>query len=174
YTLTMLNSRTSSSASVSSGTTNTMGASGGQDNSASGDATSSQSTTVGQEYDLYADIRKAVEAMLTPEKGRYWLSASSSTLIVTDTPAVQEAVARYVDEQNSIMNRQVSLNVRVLSVSNTRNEQFGIDWNLIYKSLYQAGATLNNAGGDIAGATSAGVSILDTATGHAARFSGSS
>ncbi|EBH2659099.1 PilN family type IVB pilus formation outer membrane protein [Salmonella enterica subsp. enterica serovar Uzaramo] len=174
YTLTMLNSRTSSSASVSSGTTNTMGTSGGQDNSASGDATSSQSTTVGQEYDLYADIRKAIEAMLTPEKGRYWLSASSSTLVVTDTPAVQEAVTRYVDEQNSIMNRQVSLNVRVLSVSNTRNEQFGIDWNLIYKSLYQAGATLNNAGGDIAGATSAGVSILDTATGHAARFSGSS
>lgn len=57
--------------------------------------------------------------MLTPEKGRYWLSASSSTLTVTDTPAVQEAVARYVDEQNSIMNRQVALNVQVLSVSNT-------------------------------------------------------
>ncbi|STM96294.1 type IVB pilus formation outer membrane protein, R64 PilN family [Escherichia coli] len=71
--------------------------------------TSSQSTTVGQEYDLYEDIRKTIEAMLTPEKGRYWLSASSSTLTVTDTPAVQEAVARYVDEQNSIMNRQVAL-----------------------------------------------------------------
>lgn len=76
------------------------------DNSASGDATSSQSTTVGQEYDLYEDIRKTIEAMLTPEKGRYWLSASSSTLTVTDTPAVREAVARYVDEQNSIMNRR--------------------------------------------------------------------
>ncbi len=59
-----------------------------EDNSASGDATSSQSTTVGQEYDLYEDIRKTIEAMLTPEKGRYWLSASSSTLTVTDTPAV--------------------------------------------------------------------------------------
>ncbi|EBI1211567.1 PilN family type IVB pilus formation outer membrane protein, partial [Salmonella enterica] len=118
--------------------------------------------------------RKTIEAMLTPEKGRYWLSASSSTLTVTDTPAVQEAVARYVDEQNSIMNRQVALNVQVLSVSNTRNEQFGLDWNLVYKSLHSAGATLNNASGDFTGATSAGVSILDTATGNAAKFSGSS
>ncbi|HCK7460431.1 TPA: secretin N-terminal domain-containing protein, partial [Escherichia coli] len=116
YPLHMLNTKTSSSSSVSSGSTSTMGATGGQDNSASGDATSSQSTTVGQEYDLYEDIRKTIEAMLTPEKGRYWLSASSSTLTVTDTPAVQEAVARYVDEQNSIMNRQVALNVQVLSV----------------------------------------------------------
>ncbi|EGB3538004.1 PilN family type IVB pilus formation outer membrane protein, partial [Salmonella enterica] len=174
YPLNMLNTKTSSSSSVSSGSTSTMGATGGQDNSASGDATSSQSTTVGQEYDLYEDIRKTIEAMLTPEKGRYWLSASSSTLTVTDTPAVQEAVARYVDEQNSIMNRQVSLNVQVLSVSHTRNEQFGLDWNLVYKSLHSAGATLNNASGDITGATSAGVSILDTATGNAARFSGSS
>ncbi len=72
------------------------------------------------------------------------------------------------------MNRQVALNVQVLSVSNTRNEQFGLDWNLVYKSLHSAGATLNNASGDFTGATSAGVSILDTATGNAAKFSGSS
>ncbi len=72
------------------------------------------------------------------------------------------------------MNRRVALNVQVLSVSNTRNEQFGLDWNLVYKSLHSAGATLNNASGDFTGATSAGVSILDTATGNAAKFSGSS
>ncbi|MGS9179312.1 PilN family type IVB pilus formation outer membrane protein, partial [Salmonella enterica subsp. enterica serovar Infantis] len=76
--------------------------------------------------------------------------------------------------QNSIMNRQVALNVQVLSVSNTRHEQFGLDWNLVYKSLHSAGAPLNNASGDFTGATSAGVSILDTATGTAAKFSGSS
>lgn len=173
YTLAMLNTKTSSTSSVSSGTTSTMGATGGQDNSASGESSTSQSTTTGQEYDLYADLRKAVEAMLTPEKGRYWLSSSSSSLIVTDTPSVQEAVSRYVEEQNRIMNRQVALNVEVLSVGNTRNEDFRIDWGLVYKSLHTAGATLSNATGDITGATSASVSILDTATGNAAKFSGS-
>ncbi|MEI7307106.1 PilN family type IVB pilus formation outer membrane protein [Pectobacterium atrosepticum] len=173
YALSMLNTKTSSTSSVSSGTTSTMGTTGGQQNSASGDSSTSQSTTTGQEYDLYADIRKTIEAMLTPEKGRYWLSSSSSSLIVTDTPSVQEAVARYIDEQNLAMNRQIALNVQVLSVSNTRNEQFGIDWNLVYKSINTTGASLSNAAGEITGATSASVSILDNATGNAAKFSGS-
>ncbi|MDV5280076.1 hypothetical protein [Leclercia adecarboxylata] len=112
--------------------------------------------------------------MLTPNKGRYWLSSSSSSLIVTDTPSVQAAVARYVSEQNLIMNRQVALNVEVLSVGNSRNEDFRIDWNLVYKSLHTAGATLNNATGDLTGGISAGTTILDTATGNAAKFAGSS
>ncbi|HFX2464499.1 TPA: PilN family type IVB pilus formation outer membrane protein [Salmonella enterica subsp. enterica serovar Java] len=177
FQFTFLNTRVNSNASVSSGSTSSMGASGGGgggDNSVSGDSSSSQKTTTLQDRDAYEDIRKTMETILTPEKGRYWLSESTGGLTVTDTPQVLETVARYVDEQNREMNRQVQLSVKVLSVSNTHNEQFGLDWSLIYKSLYQAGATLNNAGGDIAGATSAGVSVLDTATGHAARFSGSS
>lgn len=172
-----LNTRVNSNASVSSGSTSSMGTSGGSgggDNSVSGDSSSSQKTTTLQDRDAYEDIRKTMETILTPEKGRYWLSESTGVLTVTDTPQVLETVSHYVDEQNREMNRQVQLSVKVLSVSNTRNEQFGIDWGLVYKSLQQVGATLNNAGGDIAGATSAGVSILDTATGRAARFSGSS
>ncbi|MDF3681063.1 secretin N-terminal domain-containing protein, partial [Enterobacter hormaechei] len=98
YSLAMLNTKTSSTSSDSSETTSSMGATSGTDNSASGESTTSQSTTTGQEYDLYADLRKAVESMLTPNKGRYWLSSSSSSLIVTDTPSVQAAVARYVNE----------------------------------------------------------------------------
>ncbi|EGI5703149.1 PilN family type IVB pilus formation outer membrane protein [Salmonella enterica subsp. enterica serovar Chester] len=172
-----LNTRVNSNASVSSGTTSSMGTSGGGgggDNSVSGDSSSSQKTTTLQDRDAYEDIRKTMETILTPEKGRYWLSESTGVLTVTDTPQVLETVSHFVDEQNREMNRQVQLSVKVLSVSNTRNEQFGIDWSLVYKSLQQVGALLNNAGGDIAGATSAGVSILDTATGSAARFSGSS
>ncbi|EAO5493498.1 PilN family type IVB pilus formation outer membrane protein [Salmonella enterica] len=172
-----LNTRVKSNASVSSGSTSSMGTSGGSgggDNSVSGDSSSSQKTTTLQDRDAYEDIRKTMETILTPEKGRYWLSESTGVMTVTDTPQVLETVSHYVDEQNREMNRQVQLSVKVLSVSNTRNEQFGIDWGLVYKSLQQVGATLNNAGGDIAGATSAGVSILDTATGSAARFSGSS
>ncbi|EMI7380074.1 PilN family type IVB pilus formation outer membrane protein [Salmonella enterica] len=174
FQFTFLNTRVNSNASVSSGSTSSMGTSGGGDSSVSGDSSSSQKTTTLQDRDAYDDIRKTMETIITPEKGRYWLSESTGVLTVTDTPQVLETVARYVNEQNREMNRQVQLSVKVLSVSNTRNEQFGIDWSLIYKSLYQAGATLNNAGGEIAGATSAGVSILDTANGRAARYSGSS
>lgn len=173
YTLAMLNTQTNSSASITSGSTTAAGNDGGNGSSLSGSAVSSQNTTVGQQYDLYSDIRQSIQAMLTPGKGRFWLSSASATLTVTDTPAVQDAVARYVAAQNEVMNRQVSLHVQILNVNTTHNEQFGIDWNLVYNSLNAAGATLNNNAGDIAGAVSGGVSILDTARGQAAKFSGS-
>ncbi|SUG86684.1 lipoprotein [Salmonella enterica subsp. enterica] len=31
-------------------------------------------------------MKKTLETMLTPQKGRFWLSASTGTLTVTDTP----------------------------------------------------------------------------------------
>ncbi|WP_323840924.1 secretin N-terminal domain-containing protein, partial [Photorhabdus africana] len=74
-----LNTRTSSNASVASGSTSSMGTSGGSgnvNNSVSGEASSSQKTTVDLNSDLYEDIRKTVENMLTPERGRFWLSSS--------------------------------------------------------------------------------------------------
>ncbi|MQL48722.1 PilN family type IVB pilus formation outer membrane protein [Photorhabdus khanii] len=178
FQLNVLNTRTSSNASVASGSTSSMGTSGGSgnaNNSVSGDASSSQKTTIDLNSDLYEDIRKTVENMLTPERGRFWLSSSSGTLMVSDTPAVLDSVSRYVEEQNTVLNRQVLLNVQVLSVSTTRKEQMGLDWGLVYNSLYNLGAMLSGSfGGMGSGATSAGVSILESATGKAAKLSGSS
>lgn len=175
FQFTFLNTNITSNASVTSGSTSSMGTSGGSSTSAvSGDSSSSQQTTVDQSRNVYDDMKKTLETMLTPQKGRFWLSASTGTLTVTDTPAVLNSIATYVDQQNRQMNRQVRLNVQVLSVSTSRKEQLGLDWNIVYKSLRSAGASLNNVSGDIANATSASVSILDSATGSAAKFAGSS
>lgn len=175
FQFTFLNTNITSNASVTSGSTSSMGTSGGTTNSSvSGDSSSSQQTTVDQSRNVYDDMKKTLETMLTPQKGRFWLSASTGTLTVTDTPSVLNSIAAYVEQQNRQMNRQVRLNVQVLSVSTSRKEQLGLDWNIVYKSLRSAGASLNNVSGDIANATSASVSILDTATGNAAKFAGSS
>lgn len=62
-----------------------MGTSGGTTNSSvSGDSSSSQQTTVDQSRNVYDDMKKTLETMLTPQKGRFWLSASTGTLTVTD------------------------------------------------------------------------------------------
>lgn len=175
FQFSFLNTNIISNASVTSGSTSSMGTSGGTTNSSvSGDSSSSQQTTVDQSRNVYDDMKKTLETMLTPQKGRFWLSASTGTLTATDTPSVLNSIAAYVEQQNRQMNRQVRLNVQVLSVSTSRKEQLGLDWNIVYKSLRSAGASLNNVSGDIANATSASVSILDTATGNAAKFAGSS
>ncbi|EBR2747036.1 PilN family type IVB pilus formation outer membrane protein [Salmonella enterica] len=176
FQFTFLNTNITSNASVTSGSTSSMGTSGGSttSSSVSGDSSSSQQTTLDQSRNVYDDMKKTLETMLTPQKGRFWLSASTGTLTVTDTPSVLNSIAAYVEQQNRQMNRQVRLNVQVLSVSTSRKEQMGLDWNIVYKSLRSAGASLNNVSGDITNATSASVSVLDSATGNAAKFAGSS
>ncbi|NDL64288.1 PilN family type IVB pilus formation outer membrane protein [Enterobacteriales bacterium SAP-6] len=174
YQLVILNTKIDSSATVNSGSGNQLGTTGGSSSGVSGDINSAQKTAYDLSSNLYEDIRKTIENMLTPSKGRYWLSSASGTLTVTDTPVVLDRVGRYIDYQNKVLNRQVQLSVRVLSVTQTRNEQLGLDWGLVYKSLHNAGATLSGSFTNAAdNAGSAGFSILDTASGSAARFSGS-
>ncbi len=94
---------------------------------------------------------------------------------VTDTPDVLDRIGRYIEYQNKVLSRQVQLNIQIVSVNQTRNEQLGLDWGLVYKSLHNFGATLTGSMANAStSAGSAGISILDTATGNAAKFSGSS
>ncbi|MGP3145898.1 PilN family type IVB pilus formation outer membrane protein [Serratia bockelmannii] len=174
YQLVILNTKIDSTASVNSGSGNQLGSSGGTSSGTSGDINSAQKTAYDLSSNLYDDIRKTIDNMITPSKGRYWLSSASGTLTVTDSPVVLDRIGRYIEYQNKVLNRQVQLSVRVLSVTQTRNEQMGLDWGLVYKSLHTAGATLSGNFTDAAeNAGSAGISILDTASGSAARFSGS-
>jgi type IVB pilus formation R64 PilN family outer membrane protein len=174
YQLVILNTKIDSTASVNSGSGNQLGSSGGASSGTSGDINSAQKTAYDLSSNLYDDIRSTIDNMITPSKGRYWLSSASGTLTVTDSPVVLDRIGRYIEYQNKVLNRQVQLSVRVLSVTQTRNEQMGLDWELIYKSLHAAGATLSGNFTDAAdNVGSAGISILDTASGSAARFSGS-
>lgn len=174
YQLVILNTKIDSTASVNSGSGNQLGSTGGTSSGTSGDINSSQKTAYDLSSNLYDDIRKTIDNMVTPSKGRYWLSSASGTLTVTDTPIVLDRIGRYIEYQNKVLNRQVQLSVRVLSVTQTRNEQMGLDWGLVYKSLHTAGATLSGNFTNAAdNAGSAGISILESASGSAARFSGS-
>ncbi|CCP05904.1 PilN family type IVB pilus formation outer membrane protein [Erwinia amylovora] len=152
-----------------------MRSSSGTTGGATGDISSNQKTDYGMNSDLYDDIRKTIEQMVTPTSGRFWLSSATGTLSVTDSPDVLERIGRYIEYQNKVLSRQVQLNIQIVSVSQSRNEQLGLDWGLIYKSLNNYGANLTGSMASASSsAASAGISILDTATGSAAKFSGSS
>ncbi|QLH61909.1 PilN family type IVB pilus formation outer membrane protein [Serratia symbiotica] len=175
FQLVILNTKINSSASITSGSGNQLGSGGGSTGGTTGDVSSNQKTDYGMNSDLYADIRKTIEQMVTPKTGRFWLSDATGTLSVTDTPDVLERIGRYIEYQNKVLSRQVQLNIQIVSVSQTHNEQLGLDWGLVYKSLHSFGAILTGSMVNTSSsAASAGISILDTATGSAAKFSGSS
>lgn len=159
FQINLIDSTNDTESKMHSGTSSTLGDSGGQSSSGvSGDNSTSQSATMDTKYNLYGDIKEAVATMLSP-RGRFFLSASTGTLTVTDTPASLDQVGRYIDAQNAKLNKQVLLKVEVLSLEQNRSDEIGLDWNLIYKSM--VGASLSGGFDNSASAISAGVNILD-------------
>lgn len=159
FQITLIDSANDTESKMNSGTSSTLGDSGGQTSGGvSGDNSTSQTATMNTKYNLYGDIKEAVATMLSP-RGRFFLSASTGTLTVTDTPSALNQVGRYIDAQNAKLNKQVLLKVEVLSLEQNRSDEIGLDWNLIYKSM--VGASLNGGYQNSDNAISAGVNILD-------------
>lgn len=84
---------------------------------------------------VWAGIDAGIRQLLTPNTGKVAVSPSIGTVSVTDTPRVLEQVASFVNEQNAALSRQVSVNVRVLSVEITDGDNYGINWNAVYNNL---------------------------------------
>ncbi|KYS50323.1 type IVB pilus formation outer membrane protein, R64 PilN family [Escherichia coli] len=115
--------------------------------------------TVDMKSALYQDVKNAVTSMLTPGIGRMFMSTGFIT--VTDNPQVLETVRAFIEKRNEEMKRQVVLNVEILSIRKTRNEQAGIDWNAVFSDRtlgLSLGSTFTSAASD---AITGGVSIVD-------------
>jgi type IVB pilus formation R64 PilN family outer membrane protein len=158
FPVNFMDSKASFGSKTVSGTTSSMGSSGG-DGGVSGDANTSQVTDMEIKSNLYEDVTNTIKSMLTPSTGR--MNLSTGVLTVTDTPRVLEQIGRYIDERNVELNRQVVLNVQVYSVEKRTQDQYGIDWNSVFTSG-SVGLSLTNAfTGSASNALSGGISILD-------------
>jgi type IVB pilus formation R64 PilN family outer membrane protein len=160
FAIAFMDSKADFNSKVVSGTTSSAGnTGGGGGNSIAGDSNTSQSTTMEIKSSLYADLQASVKSMLTPTSGRMFLSAGVMT--VTDTPQVLDAIGKFIENRNKELNRQVVLNVEVLSVEKRSQDQLGIDWNAVFSSG-SIGATLGSAFTEAAASTmTGGLSIVD-------------
>lgn len=164
---------------VVSGTATTAGVTGGGMGGSSGGAggsggvsgmsSSSQSTNVSMVTTPTEDLSRTVASMLTPGVGRVSVSPSTGSVIATDTPEALERIGAYIDQLNAFSTKQVLLNIKVLSVQVNDNDEFGINWNLVYENLtdrYGIGLVNAFASGD--DVVSGSVNILE-----GSRFDGS-
>ncbi|EBR0232218.1 PilN family type IVB pilus formation outer membrane protein [Morganella morganii] len=156
FPVTFMDSKAEFNSKVVSGTTTT---SGNGDGAISGDGNTSTATTMEIKSSLYADLEDAIKSMLTPGLGRMFLS--SGMLTVTDSPLVLDTVDSFIKERNKELNRQVVLNVQVLSVEKRNKDQLGIDWKAVFNSgsigLSLSSGLANAAENSLTG----GVSIID-------------
>lgn len=91
-------------------------------------------TQVNSELSIFGSLNAAIKAMLSPY-GQVVSSPATGSISVTDTPDSLDRVARFMEEQNRAMSRQVMINVTVLSVTLSDQDSYGIDWNAVYQTL---------------------------------------
>ncbi|WP_336733231.1 PilN family type IVB pilus formation outer membrane protein [Pantoea dispersa] len=169
--------------SVVSGVSNSSSSNGGTGSSSSGsnsggvsgESGTSLKSDVSMGNNLYDDLKSTAESMLTPGVGRLDMNKTTGTVVITDVPEVVRRVGEYLTSENKALSRQVSLKVVIYTVNTDTSDAIGIDWNVIYKTLAgKYGINLTGPSGTVADAGSLNFSVLDTATGAARQFAGSS
>lgn len=105
---------------------------GGTDSGSKGSGQSAQKTSVSVKSYMLEDIHRSIQSMLTKGVGQLSCSPSTGSVTVTDTPAVLDRIAHYIDHENRTITKQVILNIKVLSIKLDDVHQLGINWSLLY------------------------------------------
>ncbi len=104
---------------------------GGSGEGASGGSSISQSNSSG-DLDIWSQINATLENMTT-SGGAYSVNQANGTVTVTDTPSNIRRIAKFVNETNDRLSKQVAISVKVFSVALNDEDQYGFDLNeLVY------------------------------------------
>lgn len=141
----------------------TQSSGGGSSNGASTTSSSEQRSGIKfADLSIWKGVEDSIKAMLSPD-GRAVVTPATGTVTVDDTPPTLERVAKFIEDQNIALTRQVVLNVRVLAVDLTDTNSYGINWNVIYKNLGRGvGMALGSTSGLPAGAANLSFNIINT------------
>ena len=83
---------------------------------------------------FWKDVEMNLAKMISPS-GKYSFNKLAGLVMVTDSPQVLDKIASYIDLVNAETNKQILVEVKILEVTLSRENTFGIDWNAIYKNL---------------------------------------
>lgn len=93
--------------------------------SASG-GTSSASLTTSADLELWGNVEKAITSMIGGDS-KLTMDPANGTISLTATPVEIKKVAQFVNEQNIRLSRQVAISVKVLQVTLTDSDKYGLD-----------------------------------------------
>lgn len=146
----------------------------GAGNSASGtgsngiSANNTQNTAMAAKLSVFPSVEKSITAMLSPF-GKVVSSPATGTITVVDTPDTLDRIATFVENENKALARQVVINVTVLSVNLSDADEYGINWDLVYRDL-RTRYGIQNTVSSAPNAVGFSAGILSTST---SKFAGS-
>lgn len=126
-------------------------------------ASSASEINTGVEFrgmSVWKGIEDSIKTMLTTD-GKVAVTPATGTVTVEDTPLILERVSRFVELQNQSLSKQVTINVKVLTVDLTDSNEYGINWDAVYKNISSSfGLALNNSFATTTGAPTLTYSVL--------------
>ncbi len=116
----------------------TMNSSIGGTSSASGDssestAMTSASMTSVADTALWAQINTSIQGML-PEEATLSIAPASGSVTVTASPNTLRKVSKFIRDLNEKLSRQVAISVKVLQVTLSDSENYGLDLNVAFNN----------------------------------------
>ena len=87
---------------------------------------SSVSLTNTANIDLWSNIESSIKSMISKE-AQLTMDQSNGTITLTGTPTDIRKVAKFVNEQNARLSRQVAISVKVLQVNVSDTDQYGLN-----------------------------------------------
>lgn len=124
------------------GSTQTGQNAGSQGGSQTGTFSTGSSVGMEGKYSVWSALKPALDGALTTA-GKVSVNEASGTVTVTDTKDAVERVRKIIDREDTLMGRQVSIDVRTIRVSLSKQTQGSFDLNAVYTILNAAGAPLS-------------------------------
>jgi type IVB pilus formation R64 PilN family outer membrane protein len=155
---------TQTGSTVSGGGSSVPGGAGGTGATQSGGGGSSSTSDVSfNELSVWKAIEDAIKNMQSPGAPQPVVTPATGTVTVTDVPVVVERIGKFIRAQNESLAKQVVVNVRVLSVELTNQDQYGINWTALYGSMTgKYGLNLSNMYNVAQGASNLAIKVLGT------------
>ena len=97
-----------------------------------GSASINQSSSV-DGLDMWGNIESTINSMITSDANLV-IDKANGTISLTATPTDIRRVAKYVNEQNERLSKQVAISVKVIQVNINNNDQYSLDLDAIFKA----------------------------------------
>ncbi len=114
---------------------NTTGGSSSGGGSNSSTSETNQKTQIESRLSVWQGVLDSIKGMLSKTGSSVTVTAATGSVTVTDTPEVLARVEKFIEQQNAALSKQVVINVRVLSVDLNDGENYGINWDVVYRSM---------------------------------------
>ena len=114
---------------------NFQGAYGNNTNVANSALNDDQYSNLHADLSVWRDLRDTLNR-LKSKQGDVMVSESTTTVTVHDRPENVRAMSRYIKQMNAVLSQEVAIKVRVLDVDLNNASNYGINWNVVARTLH--------------------------------------